>query len=204
MSNAFRKSKGGASKQFADNSWFVGVTPRRNPEIVVAVLFALGIGYLNGYLVLRTGLPSFIVTLGSLFILRGLTIGLTSAITGRTQVGGLDAAPGYSSALAIFASDIQIGGVGFSIEILWWLAIAALATWVLLRTTFGNWIFGVGGDVNGRAAFDDGHGCESSGVAPPRQWPLRRGRPLAGRCRRLPKCHDGRAISDQTFWLRLC
>lgn len=127
------------STQFGWNIW---------AAIVVAVLFALGIGYLNGYLVLRTGLPSFIVTLGSLFILRGLTIGLTSAITGRTQVGGLDAAPGYSSALAIFASDIQIGGVGFSIEILWWLAIAALATWVLLRTTFGNWIFGVGGDVN--------------------------------------------------------
>ena len=127
------------STQFGWNIW---------AAIVVAVLFALGIGYLNGYLVLRTGLPSFIVTLASLFILRGLTIGLTSAITGRTQVGGLDAAPGYSSAFAIFASNIQIGGVGFSIEILWWLAIAALATWVLLRTTFGNWIFGVGGDVN--------------------------------------------------------
>jgi penicillin-binding protein 2 len=38
----FRKSKGGAGKQFADNSWFVGVTPRRNPEIVVAVLFEGG------------------------------------------------------------------------------------------------------------------------------------------------------------------
>jgi penicillin-binding protein 2 len=42
VSNAFRKSKGGAAKQFADNSWFVGVTPRRNPEIVVAVLFEGG------------------------------------------------------------------------------------------------------------------------------------------------------------------
>lgn len=42
VSNAFRKSKGGTAKQFADNSWFVGVTPRRNPEIVVAVLFEGG------------------------------------------------------------------------------------------------------------------------------------------------------------------
>jgi len=42
VSNMFRKSKGGAAKQFADNSWFVGVTPRRNPEIVVAVLFEGG------------------------------------------------------------------------------------------------------------------------------------------------------------------
>ncbi|HZD94925.1 MAG TPA: penicillin-binding protein 2, partial [Candidatus Sulfotelmatobacter sp.] len=42
VSNAFRKSKSGAAKQFADNSWFVGVTPRRNPELVVAVLFEGG------------------------------------------------------------------------------------------------------------------------------------------------------------------
>ena len=42
VSNAFRKSKGGSAKQFNDNSWFVGVTPRRNPEIVVAVLFEGG------------------------------------------------------------------------------------------------------------------------------------------------------------------
>ncbi len=42
VSNMFRKSKGGSAKQFADNSWFVGVTPRRNPEIVVAVLFEGG------------------------------------------------------------------------------------------------------------------------------------------------------------------
>jgi penicillin-binding protein 2 len=42
VSNAFRKSKSGAARQYADNSWFVGVTPRRNPEIVVAVLFEGG------------------------------------------------------------------------------------------------------------------------------------------------------------------
>jgi simple sugar transport system permease protein len=126
------------STQFGWNIWL---------SIVVAVLFALLIGFLNAYLVLRTNLPSFIVTLGSLYILRGLTIGLTSLITGRTQVGGLDAASGYSSALAIFASNIQIGGASFSIEIVWWLVIAVLATWLLLRTKFGNWIFGVGGDI---------------------------------------------------------
>jgi simple sugar transport system permease protein len=126
------------SAQFGWNIW---------ASILVAVVFALAIGFLNGYLVLRTGLPSFIVTLGSLFIIRGVTIGVTRAMTGRTQVGGLDLAPGYDSAHAIFASPINIGGASFPIEIVWWLVIAALATWVLLRTSFGNWIFGVGGDV---------------------------------------------------------
>lgn len=126
------------SAQFGWNIW---------ASILVAVIFALAIGFLNGYLVLRTGLPSFIVTLGSLYIIRGVTIGVTRILTGRTQVGGLDQAPGYDSAHAIFASAINIGGTGFPIEIVWWLVIAALATWVLLRTSFGNWIFGVGGDV---------------------------------------------------------
>jgi simple sugar transport system permease protein len=116
--------------------------------IVVAVVLSVGIGFLNGYLVLTTGLPSFIVTLASLFILRGATIGFTRVITGRTQVGGLAEVPGYDSAHAIFASDLQIGGASFPVTIIWWLGIAALATWVLLRTRFGNWIFGVGGDAN--------------------------------------------------------
>lgn len=125
--------------QFGLNIWVA---------IAVAILFALGIGYINGYVVQRTGLPSFIVTLGSLFILRGLTIGLASLITGRTQIGGIDAAPGFNSASALFASNIQIAEANFSIEIVWWLVLALLATWMLLRTKFGNWIFAVGGDAN--------------------------------------------------------
>ena len=39
-------------------------------------------------------------------------------------------------------------GANFDIAILWWIAIAILGTWVLLRTRVGNWIFGVGGDNN--------------------------------------------------------
>lgn len=42
VSNTFRKSKAGASSSFKDNGWFVGVTPRRNPEIVVALLIEQG------------------------------------------------------------------------------------------------------------------------------------------------------------------
>ena len=115
--------------------------------MLVALAFALLVGVLNGYLVLRTGLPSFIVTLGTLYILRGATIGTTRLLTGRTQIGGLDQAPGYAAAKAVFASTVNIGGATFAISIVWWLLVAALATWVLLRTSFGNWIFGVGGNM---------------------------------------------------------
>ena len=108
--------------------------------ILMAIAFSLVAGFLNGLVVVWTRLPSFIVTLASLFIFRGLTIGITRLVTGRTQVGGIDAdaAPVVK---ALFASEIG----QFSIAIVWWLALAALATWVLLRTRVGNWIFGSGG-----------------------------------------------------------
>ena len=115
--------------------------------IVAALIFAVLIGTLNGYLVLRTGLPSFIITLGTGYILLGSTTGLTSKLTGLTVVNGIDQAPGYSSAHAIFATALG-GEQLFPIEILWALALVVLATWLLLGTSFGNWIFGVGGDAN--------------------------------------------------------
>src|SRR5437660_95387 len=82
-----------------------------------------------------------------LFIVRGATIGVTRMLTGRTQIGGLGQVPGYDSARAIFASTLNVGGAQFAVSILWWLVIAAIATWILLRTSFGNWIFGCGGNV---------------------------------------------------------
>ena len=112
------------------------------PAIGVAVLLSLAIGLGNGYLVVRTGLPSFIVTLGTLFAFRGLSIAVSRALTRRTQLGGLDEVPGYPAAQLLFGGDV-LGP--FRVSIVWWLGLAALATWVLIRTRFGNWIFAAGG-----------------------------------------------------------
>lgn len=115
--------------------------------IVASLAVALLIGLLNGYLVLKTGLPSFIVTLGTLLAVRGVTIGVTRLATGRTVVGGLDDVTGYAGARAFFAGEVRVAGAAFSLAIVWWLVVAGAATWLLLRTAFGNWIFGVGGNV---------------------------------------------------------
>jgi simple sugar transport system permease protein len=125
------------STQYGWNIW---------ASIVAALIFAVLVGMLNGYLVMRTRLPSFIVTLGTAYILFGVTSGVTSGLTGLTVVSGVDKAPGYSSAHAIFATALG-GGQQFPIEMIWALALVALATWLLLGTSFGNWIFGVGGDA---------------------------------------------------------
>ena len=62
--------------------------------IVLTLLVAAGIGFVNGYMVMRTGLPSFIVTLATFFCLQGLNLGVTKAITGTVSVGGIDTASG--------------------------------------------------------------------------------------------------------------
>jgi simple sugar transport system permease protein len=114
--------------------------------MAVSLAICLAVGFLNGYLVVRTGLPSFIITLSSFLMLQGLNLGLTKLITNTVQVQGLSDEPFYGGAQAIFASTVQIGGQPFQIAILWWILFTAVASWVLLRTRFGNWTFAVGGD----------------------------------------------------------
>ncbi|MCU0513466.1 MAG: ABC transporter permease [Anaerolineae bacterium] len=114
--------------------------------LVVSLAVSLLIGAVNGLLVVRTKLPSFIITLASLFIVRGATIGITRLVTGRTQVGGLGDVAGYETAFGLFASNIPVAEAQFSLAIVWWLALAGVATYVLLYTRPGNWIFGIGGD----------------------------------------------------------
>lgn len=56
----------------------------------LSLLAALGLGWFNGTMVNRTSLPSFIVTLGSFFILKGAKLGFSKLIVDQIQVGKLD------------------------------------------------------------------------------------------------------------------
>ncbi|NNF07048.1 MAG: ABC transporter permease [Candidatus Eisenbacteria bacterium] len=140
-------------------------------ELALLFAFAVAIlvGFLNGVIVLRTGLPSFIVTLAALFILRGLTlVGLKSATGGTTQLRGIgDVIPeghwllGLLSGTAfkdLFSGFAERGWIetfrsgvpkvqGLPVEILWFVALTLIATWILLATRLGNWIFASGGDA---------------------------------------------------------
>jgi simple sugar transport system permease protein len=137
--------------------------------IVATLAFAGVLGAINGQLVILTRLPSFIVTLAFLFILRGLTlVGLKFATGGSTQLRGVDevvqdgvvkslfsgvAFQGLFSWLAghglIEKFDTGLPKVsGVPISIIWFIGFAIVATWVLLRTRVGNWIYAAGGDSN--------------------------------------------------------
>ena len=141
--------------------------------LIVAIPFTLGIaafvGAVNAQIVLRTALPSFIVTLAGLFILRGLSlVGLKWATGGSTQMRAIDdpveddwLMPYFSGDAfeGLFAWLAENGWVetfrngapkvpGIPVEIVWFVILTLIATWLLLRTHWGNWIFAAGGDAN--------------------------------------------------------
>ncbi|UUV30262.1 ABC transporter permease [Amycolatopsis roodepoortensis] len=120
--------------------------------LFASLVFALAVGAFNGWLVMRTGLPSFIVTLGTFLALQGLNLGVTRLVTGTVQVSGMRSADGYESAGFVFASTVDMGGTAFQISIVWWIGFAVLAAWLLVRTRFGNWIFAVGGSAQSSRA----------------------------------------------------
>jgi len=137
--------------------------------LLVTFAMAAAFGALNGQIVLRTGLPSFIVTLAFLFIFRGLTlVGLKWATGGSTQMRGIREAVADSALAPLFSGqafqglfawlaergmiDTFASGMpkvtGIPVDIIWFLGLAAVGTVVLTRTRVGNWIFAAGGDQN--------------------------------------------------------
>ncbi|MFI5504660.1 ABC transport system, permease [Corynebacterium kutscheri] len=107
---------------------------------------ALGIGALNGFMVTRTGIASFLITLAAFLMLQGLNLAITKFITGQVATPSIADMQGFDSARAFFAGSINVGGISIRVTVVWWLLFVALASWLLFRTRFGNWIFAVGGD----------------------------------------------------------
>jgi simple sugar transport system permease protein len=126
------------SYEFSVNIW-VGV--------IVALGLSMFVGILNGWIVVRTGIPSFLVTLGTFFMLQGLNLALTQTITNQVASPQISNIQGFSSAQHIFAASFTIGGVNIRATVVYWIVVVAIATWILLRTHIGNWIFSVGGSA---------------------------------------------------------
>ena len=126
------------SYQFNLNMW-VGV--------FLALILSMFIGFINGFLVVRTGIPSFLITLGTFFVLQGVNLGVTKLVTGAVSTQNVSDMEGFDSAKAIFASTFDIFGVTVKITVVWWILFVLVATWILNRTRTGNWIFAVGGNA---------------------------------------------------------
>jgi simple sugar transport system permease protein len=114
---------------------------------LISLVFCLAIGFLNGYLVMRTGIPSFLITLGTFFVLQGANLGVTKLVTGSVSTPDISHMDGYNSLGKVFSSSFDIGGVTIWGTVIWWIAFIALSAWILQRTKIGNWIFAVGGNA---------------------------------------------------------
>jgi simple sugar transport system permease protein len=122
--------------------------------VLIAVGAAISIGLVNGFLVVGTRIPSFIVTLGTLLIWRSVLLRVTEgfpvAVNKDTFV------------FKLFSYRIEEGFFrGYQVSMLWFLGVLVLLSFLLLRTRFGNWIFAAGG--NERSA-------RSMGVPVDRVW----------------------------------
>lgn len=140
--------------------------------ILATFTVCMVIGAINGYLVIRTGLPSFIVTLASLFILRGMTLYIAIATSKSTIISGLKpltegdwlaamfggkvlkglfAWLGDQGIIATFKAGTKMGQPvvdGIPMLVVWAVILVIFGHILLTRTTFGNWIFASGGDAN--------------------------------------------------------
>jgi simple sugar transport system permease protein len=114
------------------------------PAMALVLLFGLTIGFINGITVIKTKLPSFIVTLATFFVLQGVNAAGTLKLTGQTAIQDIDTASGFESARKFFASDLT--QYDFKVKVLWWIGITLVGAWLLAKTRFGNWIYSAGGD----------------------------------------------------------
>ena len=139
--------------------------------ILVTFVLCLAIGALNGWICVRTGLPSFIVTLASLFILRGFTIFLPQTLVNKTIVSDVRKAAEGDWLAPVFGGKIlsglfqwlgDIGLIetfsqgankgrpvvnGIPMLFVWALALVVCGHILLTKTRFGNWVFASGGDA---------------------------------------------------------
>ena len=120
--------------------------------VALALVFSLGVGAFNGWLLMRTGLPSFLVTLGTFFILQGVNLGMTRLVGGSVSTPTISDMDGYASAEAIFAWELTLGGVTVKALVVYWVLLTVVAAVVLQKSRIGNWIFAVGGDAHAARA----------------------------------------------------
>lgn len=118
----------------------------------LALIVSLAIGFLNGYLVMKTKIPSFLITLSSFLMLTGINLAVTKLITGQVASSNVADMEGFDSAKAVFASSFNIGSVSVRITVVWWILFTIVATYVLFKTRIGNWIFAVGGNLESARA----------------------------------------------------
>jgi len=107
--------------------------------IPISLAVALGIGYLNGWVVERTGQPSFIITLGTFFALIGLKLGLSKRFVGQIQIGRTDEASDFDFFRPIFAAEWARNEHPFELRDAFYISILAAGVVIVLLAVCELW-----------------------------------------------------------------
>ncbi|ROU03694.1 ABC transporter permease [Histidinibacterium lentulum] len=117
-------------------------------SFLIAMAVAMGIGAVNGIFVTRLKIPSFLVTLGMLLVVRGSALWLTSGFPQRTW----DAGDQWLAEVLVGSfciggdGDFCTGGLRIYMSLIWFVLIALACHYTLTRSRFGNWIQATGGN----------------------------------------------------------
>jgi simple sugar transport system permease protein len=104
------------------------------------------IGFVNGWFVTKLKIPSFLVTLGMLLVVRGTALFITDGFPQRTW-----SAAGQPLA-QVLVGDFYIGPLRVYMSLFWFAAVALVLGYILTRTKAGNWIQASGGNPNAARA----------------------------------------------------
>ena len=111
------------------------------PAVLLGLLVCAVIGFINGYVTIKFAIPSFIATLGMLFMARSLTVVISGGFPPL-----LPQIPSW-----IFTQYVGPGGL-IRMSFIWFVGIALLAGGMMSLTNFGNWIKSTGGQIEAAAS----------------------------------------------------
>src|SRR6201987_5751378 len=112
---------------------------------IIAMALAVVVGFANGWLVTLLKIPSFLVTLGMLLVVRGTALYITDGFPQRTWASG-------SPLMKVIVGEFSVGAVRFYASLLWFILFAVISGYVLTQSKAGNWIQASGGNADAARA----------------------------------------------------
>jgi simple sugar transport system permease protein len=112
---------------------------------IVAIMIAIIIGFANGWFVTKLKIPSFLVTLGMLLVVRGTALYITDGFPqGRWSAD--------SPLMKIIVGEFPVGQLRIYASVVWLILFAVILGYVLTQSKAGNWIQAAGGNPNSAQA----------------------------------------------------
>ena len=127
--------------------WTLNNTHTTSLEVgfMVAMALAVVIGFASGWLVTLLKIPSFLVTLGMLLVVRGTALYITDGFPQRTWTSN-------SALMRVIVGEFSVGSLRIYASLLWFILFALILGYVLTESKAGNWIQAAGGNAEAARA----------------------------------------------------